>query len=164
MIDVANESGDPLADAEPRCDETALAACARHALDQMRVHRLADLAILLVDEATMASLHEKWLDEPGPTDVMSFPADELRPGRPGGEPVEGTLGDIVLCPAVARRQAAAAGHAPGRELLLLTVHGVLHLLGFDHAEPDDEREMFALQERLLGEYLESLPRTGRAGP
>jgi probable rRNA maturation factor len=93
------------------------------------------------------------MDLPGPTDVMSFPMDELRPGRDGEEPDEGVLGDIVLCPSVAAKQAAEAGHATDEELLLLTTHGILHLLGYDHAEPDEEREMFELQRQLLLTFL-----------
>ena len=101
----------------------------------------------------MEVLHVQWMDLPGPTDVMSFPMDELRPGKEGIEPEEGTLGDIVLCPSVATRQAAEAGHAPMEEMLLLTTHGILHLLGYDHAEPDEEREMFELQRQLLLTFL-----------
>jgi len=101
----------------------------------------------------METLHEKWMDLPGPTDVMSFPMDELRPGREDQDPQEGVLGDIVLCPSVAATQAKEAGHAPDEELLLLTTHGILHLLGFDHAEPDEEREMFELQRQLLLTFL-----------
>jgi probable rRNA maturation factor len=93
------------------------------------------------------------MDLPGPTDVMSFPMDELRPGRDGVEPEEGMLGDIVLCPSVAAKQAADAGHATEEELLLLTTHGILHLLGYDHAEPEEEREMFELQRQLLLTFL-----------
>jgi probable rRNA maturation factor len=63
------------------------------------------------------------------------------------------LGDIVLCPEFASQQANAAGHTLGQELALLTVHGVLHLLGYDHAEPDEEKEMFALQRQLLEEWV-----------
>ena len=124
-----------------------------YVLDQMRVHPQADLCIKLVDEPAMEVLHEQWMDLPGPTDVMSFPMDELRPGSEGQEPEEGTLGDIVLCPSVATRQAAEAGHAPIEEMLLLTTHGILHLLGYDHAEPEEEREMFELQRQLLLTYL-----------
>jgi probable rRNA maturation factor len=93
------------------------------------------------------------MDLPGPTDVMSFPMDELRPGREGSDPMEGVLGDIVLCPSVAAKQARDAGHATEEELLLLTTHGILHLLGFDHAEPDEEKEMFELQRQLLLTFL-----------
>jgi probable rRNA maturation factor len=101
----------------------------------------------------MAVLHQRWMDEPGPTDVLSFPMDELRPGRADVEPDPdddpGMLGDVVLCPVVAERQAREAGHDTQAELELLCTHGILHLLGYDHAEPDEEREMFGLQRQLL---------------
>ncbi len=145
-VDVLNESGYPV-------DEMELVACARYVLEQMRVHPDADLCLTLVDEAAMEVLHGQWLDLPGPTDVMSFPMDELRPGREGQVSEEGLLGDVVLCPSVAERQAAQAGHAPIEELLLLTTHGILHLLGFDHAEPAEEREMSELQRQLLLTFL-----------
>ena len=134
-------------------DEMELVACSRYVLEAMNVHPGADLCLKLVDEAAMEVLHVQWMDLPGPTDVMSFPMDELRPGRDGQEPEEGVLGDIVLCPSVAARQAAEAGHATEEELLLLTTHGILHLLGYDHAEPDEEREMFELQRTLLLTFL-----------
>jgi probable rRNA maturation factor len=133
-------------------DEMELVACSRYVLEAMKVHPGADLCLKLVDEAAMEVLHVQWMDLPGPTDVMSFPMDELRPGRDGQEPEEGVLGDIVLCPSVAARQAAEAGHATEEELLLLTTHGILHLLGYDHAEPDEEREMFELQARILSDW------------
>jgi probable rRNA maturation factor len=120
---------------------------------QLHVHRRAELCIKLVDEESMTQLHEKWMGLPGPTDVLSFPMDELRPGREGREPQEGVLGDIVVCPQVAGRQAAEAGHTTAEELLLLTTHGLLHLLGYDHGEPDEEREMFELQRSLLLTFL-----------
>ena len=140
-------------------DEMELVACSRYVLEAMNVHPGADLCLKLVDEAAMEVLHVQWMDLPGPTDVMSFPMDELRPGRDGQEPEEGVLGDIVLCPSVAARQAAVAGHGADDELHLLTVHGVLHLLGYDHAEPDEEREMFELQRTLLLTFL-----AGRSRP
>ena len=112
-----------------------------------------------VDVATMAALHQQWLDEEGPTDVLSFPMDELRPGTDDEEPQPGLLGDVVLCPEVAREQAVAAGHPVEQELELLTTHGILHLLGYDHAEPDEEREMFGLQGELLRGWAESRPGT-----
>jgi probable rRNA maturation factor len=152
-IEVLNESGVPV-------DEQAIARLSRHVLDGMRVHPLAELSILLVDEAAMTELHEKWMDEPGPTDVLSFPMDELRPGHMSGgadedgETDPGLLGDVVLCPSVAERQARAAGHSTGDELELLCAHGILHLLGYDHAEPDEHKEMFGLQAELLGSWRE----------
>ena len=115
----------------------------------MHVAPDAELAILFVDEAAMEELHLKWMDEPGPTDVLSFPMDELRPGTEESMTPAGLLGDIVLCPQVAVSQAEAAGHSPLDEMLLLTTHGILHLLGFDHAEPDEEKKMFGIQREIL---------------
>jgi probable rRNA maturation factor len=124
---------------------------ARHALDEMGVNPLAELSILLVDVEYMTELNHRWMDGEGPTDVLAFPMDEGSidhgPGESGNEPA--LLGDIVLCPEVASKQATEAGHGTPDELALLTVHGTLHLLGYDHAEPDEEREMFGLQARLL---------------
>jgi probable rRNA maturation factor len=150
-IEVLNESGVPV-------DEQDLVALARHVLDGMRVHPLAELSLLLVDEPAMSELHEKWMGEPGPTDVLAFPMDELRPGHLSGgsddegDPDPGLLGDVVLCPAVAERQAAKAGHSTGAELELLCTHGILHLLGYDHAEPKEHKEMFGLQAKLLNSW------------
>ena len=146
-IEVNDESGVPGTDVEE------LSALARYVLEEMRVHPQAELSILLVDEDVMSDLHVRWMDEPGPTDVLSFPMDELRPGPEGGLSAEGTLGDVVLCPTVAATQARTAGHSTAEELGLLTVHGILHLLGYDHAEPEEEKEMFELQRRLLLTFL-----------
>jgi probable rRNA maturation factor len=152
-IDVLNET-------EFGLDELELVALARYVLGEMKVHPQADLCLRLVDEAAMETLHVQWMDLPGPTDVMSFPMDELRPGSDGDDLEEGVLGDIVLCPSVAQKQAEDAGHATEEELLLLTTHGILHLLGYDHAEPEEEREMFELQRQLL---LTVLATRGRPG-
>ena len=145
-VDVLNET-------DYQLDELELVALSKYVMAQMHVHPGADLCLRLVDEAAMEVLHVQWMDLPGPTDVMSFPMDELRPGQEGEEPEEGVLGDIVLCPAVAARQAKEAGHATEEELLLLTTHGILHLLGYDHAEPEEEHEMFELQRQLLLTFL-----------
>ena len=145
-IEVNNESGHTV-------DEAEFAALARHVLDAMHVHPQTDLSILLVGTDVMSELHVQWMDEPGPTDVLSFPMDELRPGSDAEPSPAGLLGDVVLCPEVAARQARDAGHSTEEELLLLTTHGILHLLGFDHAEPDEEKEMFDLQRRLLLTFL-----------
>ncbi len=147
-IDVANESGF----AE---DETRLARLARFVLDGMRIHPLAELSIVLVDEEPMAELHVRWMDESGPTDVMSFPMDELRPGGPERVSQPGVLGDVIICPQVADRQAKKAGHSMRDEIDLLCTHGVLHLLGYDHAEPDEHKEMFGLQRELLTSWREN---------
>jgi len=151
-IEVLNESGLDLVDVR-RTQQLAA-----FVLDRMRVHPQAELCITAVDEETIAELNAKWMDKTGPTDVLAFPMDELRPGSVTEEPEEGVLGDLVLCPAVAVRQAeeAAAGGQPGHtalaELEMLTVHGILHLLGYDHAEPEEHQEMFGLQARLLAEW------------
>jgi probable rRNA maturation factor len=144
-VEINNESG-------IQVDEAAIQRLVVYAFDHLNVHADAELAIQMVDEGAMERLHIEWMDEPGPTDVLSFPMDELRPGSDDEPTPPGLLGDIVLCPQVAIGQAETAGHALMDELLLLTTHGLLHLLGFDHAEPDDEREMFGLQRDVLVGY------------
>jgi len=144
-IEILNESGREL-------DVGQLASLSRFVMDRMRVHPLAELCIKAVDEATIAQLNEQWMGKEGPTDVLAFPMDELRPGLVNEEPEEGVLGDLVLCAAVAERQAAEAGHSMRDEVHLLTVHGILHLLGYDHAEPDEHAEMFGLQDELLAAW------------
>jgi probable rRNA maturation factor len=141
-IEINNESGVDV-------DEASLQRLATFALDHLHVHRDAELAILLVDEAAMEQLHVQWMDEPGPTDVLSFPMDELRPGSEDEITPPGLLGDLVVCPQVAFAQAVEAGHSAADEMHLLTAHGILHLLGYDHAEPEQEREMFDVQREIL---------------
>lgn len=144
-IEILNEAdhlGHPI-------DEDHLAALARFVMDQMRVHPQAELCIKLVDEETIATLNEQWMGKMGPTDVLAFPMDELRPGLVDQDPDEGVLGDLMLAPGIAARQGEAAGHGTGAEIELLTTHGILHLLGYDHAEPEEKEEMFSLQAQLL---------------
>jgi probable rRNA maturation factor len=123
----------------------------------------------------MAELHERWLGEPGPTDVLAFPMDELRPPHQAGGradrgtsaepgPVPGLLGDVVLCPQVAAGQAASAGHDVQAELELLCTHGILHLLGYDHADPGEHAEMFSLQDKLLAAWHADRGSGGPDGP
>jgi probable rRNA maturation factor len=147
-IEILDESGHGL-------DVHRLAELSRFVMDRMRVHPLAELCVKAVDEDTIAELNGQWMEKEGPTDVLAFPMDELRPGLVGEEPEEGVLGDLVLCPAVAVRQGEAAGHGTEAELELLTVHGILHLLGYDHAEPEEHREMFGLQDELLADWRRS---------
>ena len=160
-IDIANEAGIDV-------DEVGLAAVARFTLDQMRIHPLAELSVLLVDERTMTELHERWMGEPGPTDVLAFPMDELRPPHLGGNrddpgPEPGLIGDVVLCPQVAAEQAEKAGHSTQDELELLCVHGILHLLGYDHAEPEEHAAMFGLQDQLLKTWRDTRETKGQPG-
>jgi probable rRNA maturation factor len=155
-VEVNNESGHAV-------DERSLVRLTSFLFESLYVHPEAELSIILVDAAAMEKLHVEWMDEPGPTDVLSFPMDELRPGSPNRVTPAGLLGDIVLCPEVAASQGAAAGHGTDDELLLLTTHGVLHLLGYDHAEPEEEKEMFDLQRQLLSGFLGGdAPRETRA--
>jgi probable rRNA maturation factor len=145
-IDIQDEStGDAV-------DLARLERLARHVLDQMGVHPLVELSIRLVDVDAMSALHEHFMNEPGPTDVLAFPMDELHDQRDDGDDSDAPptlLGDVVLCPSVAEAQARQAGHTTEDELHLLCAHGVLHLLGYDHGEPQEEREMFGLQTQLL---------------
>jgi probable rRNA maturation factor len=154
-IEIANESGIDV-------DEGLLAGLARHVLDDMRVHPLAELSVLLVDAPAMTELHVRWMGEDGPTDVLAFPMDELRIPQPGGphsdhgpagpDDTEVLLGDVVICPQVAAIQAAEADHDMQQEIDLLCTHGILHLLGYDHSEPEEHATMFGLQDRLLASW------------
>ena len=154
MIEVNNESAIDV-------DESMLMRLTEYNLAQLNVSQDADVAIVLVDEGAMEALHVQWMDEPGPTDVLSFPMDELRPGTDDRITPAGLLGDIVLCPQVAEAQAQRARHSLMDELVMLTTHGLLHLLGFDHAEPEEEREMFGLQAELIRGFAGHDRRTDR---
>lgn len=145
---VTNESGVP-------CDTAALADLARHLLAALRLHPDCELGITLVDRERMTTLHEDWMHEPGPTDVLSFPIDELRSAAPGADLEAGILGDIVLCPEFAATQAAVAGRTLDEELQFLTTHGTLHLIGHDHESPEEFATMFALQDELLAGWRAS---------
>lgn len=145
-VEVTNET-------TQRINETEFVDLARYIFDSLYLHPATELSILFVEEDAMSELHKEWMDLEGPTDVMSFPMDELREGREGERAPEGLLGDIVVCPTVAAAQARIAGHSIDDEMLLLVTHGILHLLGYDHAEPAEEKVMFALQRKLLLTFL-----------
>jgi probable rRNA maturation factor len=157
-VEVLNESG-------AQVDEHALVEVARFVLAKMGVSPLAELAVSLMDIGEMERLHVQYMDEPGPTDVLAFPQDDLDlRGSVGARNVLGgdddgvqptLLGDVVLCPEVAEQQAAEAGHSVADELAMLTTHGVLHLLGYDHHDPEEHAEMFGLQGELLRSWQES---------
>ncbi len=165
-IEINNESGTEV-------DEVALAELGRFVLAAFGVNPLADLSVVLVDAESMAALHVQWMDLPGPTDVMAFPMDgeHVHAGRvdpsaphPAELPGEAMLGDVVLCPEVAAAQAKAAGHSTESELLLLCAHGILHLLGYDHGDLEEETEMFELQSRLLAEWTTATGRPAIKAP
>ena len=145
MIDINNESG-------VKADELGLVALARFALSRLRIHPQADLSILLVDEATMAEYHQRFMDLPGPTDVMSFPMDELREPSDDEDPPLGLLGDIVLCPQVTARQAAENGREPDAEAEKLLLHGQLHRVGQDPAVPEEKAVRFGRNDRFIAAW------------
>ena len=145
MIELNNESGESV-------DTERLVQLATFALDALRIHPQAELSIVLVDEATMSAYHQKFMGEPGPTDVISFPMDELRAPEPDEEPPLGLLGDIVLCPTVTAAQAAESNRTPEEEADYLLVHGLLHLLGHDHAEPAEKKVMFDLNDKVIAAW------------
>lgn len=133
-------------------DTEVLEKLVAHTFAHMKVSPETELSIAVVGEEEMERIHRDWMDLPGPTDVMSFPMDELTPGT-DEELAVGVLGDIVLCPPVAARQGAEAGHSTLDELCLLTTHGILHCLGYDHATAEEEAEMFGIQRTILEDFL-----------
>ena len=140
-IEIANNSG-------IACNEDEIVDVAAFALGKMGIHPDSDLGISLVDEDEITKLHIQWMNLPGPTDVLSFPMDELKPFSASDGP--GIIGDIVICPQFAAKQAVS--HSVEDEISLLTVHGVLHLLGFDHVEEEEHKVMFGLQDKTLAEW------------
>jgi probable rRNA maturation factor len=129
------------------CDEGRIKDVARYSLNRLGIHPDSELSISLVDETEMKSLNAQWMNEVGATDVLSFPMDEMKPNSAAQGP--GVIGDIVLCPSYAETQARQARHSLQEELELLTVHGVLHLLGYDHRESEEQRVMFSMQDEYL---------------
>lgn len=138
MIEIENRSGQ----LAPESDVLELL---RFSIKELGLHPDCELTLAFINDSEMEELHKKWMDLPGTTDVMSFPMDEMKPNDP--EP--GILGDIVISPLVARAQAEKAGHSFEHEVKILAAHGLLHLLGYDHQEPEEERTMFTLQEDLV---------------
>jgi probable rRNA maturation factor len=140
QIDLVNNSS-------IKFNKTAIMSVSEFALKKMGVHQDSELGIRVVNESEMSQLHLKWMNLEGSTDVLSFPMDELKPNSATSGP--GVIGDIVLCPAYVEKNGK---QSLAEELELLTVHGLLHLLGFDHEDIDDEKRMFALQEEILREW------------
>ena len=155
-------------------DVTRWVALAEHVLDDAMVRPGAELSLLFVDEATMTELNERHMGGTGPTDVLAFPIDE-DPIEQGRWPDNGTtgpdrpsplpddlpvlLGDVVVCPTRAAAQApehagSSTNHAGTveDEIALLVVHGILHVLGMDHAEPEETEAMQAREQELLGRF------------
>ena len=119
-------------------------------IDYMDLHPECELSVTFVDDKEMEELHIKWMDEPGTTDVLSFPMD-----LPAGKDDAVMLGDIVIDPIVAAQQAQSAGHSTEHEIYILAAHGLLHILGYDHADKDEEKIMFELQETIVKKWESS---------
>ncbi len=134
------------------CDPSRLLNLTEFLLRKLGMHPECEVSIALVTPEVMTDLHVTWMDEEGPTDVLSFPMDNLHPGTDAAQPPLGILGDVIMCPRVALEQAELAGHDLTTELDILMTHGVLHLLGFDHATQDEHTRMFSLQDQLLAHW------------
>jgi len=139
-IEVTNTSGQLV----PTAEMTSLMT---HAMKALELNPDCDLNIAFVDDDYMTELHIKWMDEPGTTDVLSFPMD--MPEEPGQVV---TLGDIVISPVVAAAQALTQGHSTEHEIYILATHGLLHIIGYDHADKSDEKVMFDLQEKIVTDW------------
>jgi probable rRNA maturation factor len=148
-------------------DLNGLVELAKAVLAAEKVKGDCELAITFVDETSIAELNKEFLGEDGPTDVLAFPIDDeivesgrspdsgsTGPDRPDMDPGEVPilLGDVMVCPAVAARNAAERNKTTDDELALLVVHGILHVLGMDHADPQEEATMFAKQDDLLARF------------
>ena len=142
-IEVTNSSGQLV----PSAEVTSLLA---FAMSELKLNAECDLNLGFIDDQYMTELHIKWMDEPGSTDVLSFPMD-----MPESEGEIVTLGDIMISPAFAAAQALAAGHSTEHEIYILATHGLLHIIGYDHAEPDEEKIMFALQEQIVEKWKQT---------
>jgi probable rRNA maturation factor len=121
------------------------------ALLELALNPECEVNVSFVDDDYMTELHIKWMDEPGTTDVLSFPMDMP---ETVGEAV--TLGDIVISPVVAAQQSKAQGHSIEHEIYILAVHGLLHIIGYDHADRAEEKVMFDLQEKIVRDWQKGL--------
>lgn len=139
-VEVTNRSG-------VAAPESEVESLLTFGIEYMELHPECELSVTFVDDKEMEELHIKWMDEPGTTDVLSFPMD-----MPEGKDDPVTLGDIVIAPLVAAAQAATAGHSSEHEVYILASHGLLHILGYDHADRDEEKVMFELQELIVKKW------------
>ena len=135
---------------DSKCDLERLKSIAQFTILAQGVHPDSELNISLLDEDEMSALHLRWMQKDGPTDVLAFPMDEVKPNSATLGPA--MLGDIALCPTYANKNALKVNSSLQNELELLTVHGVLHLLGYDHMKADEKEVMFALQDKYLTEW------------
>jgi probable rRNA maturation factor len=150
---LADEQDDPL-EPEP------LIALAESVLRAELLPDDTEVAITLVDREEMTALNGRYMKRDGPTDVLALPIEDLQPGElpetvPDGPPLN--LGDVIICPAVVASNAASAGVEFGDELALMVVHGILHLLGYDHHEDDAAERMEGRERTLLSAVGRSRP-------
>ena len=143
--EIANET-------EALIDLVAIDSLVEHHLSYLRINPDSTIAVTFIDPERMTTLHEDWMNEPGPTDVLSFPIDQISIPPEGEFSDAGILGDIVICPEYLGPQMAESGRTLQQECEFLTTHGVLHLLGMDHQEPADHASMFGLQDQLLSHW------------
>ena len=120
-----------------------------HHLSHLRVHPESVVSVTFIDPERMTTLHEDWMQEPGPTDVLSFPIDEITLPAHGEVTEAGILGDIVICPSYLGPQMLESGRNLQEESEFLVTHGILHLLGLDHQDPKEYTAMFALQDEMI---------------
>jgi probable rRNA maturation factor len=146
FIEIDNETGAAI-------DLAAIGELAAHHLTYLRIHPEAQMSITFIDSERMTTLHEDWMQEPGPTDVLSFPIDEITLPAEGLVSESGFLGDIVICPEYLSAQMVESGRTLQQECEFLVTHGILHLLGLDHQEEEEHRFMFTLTDTLLKEWL-----------
>ena len=139
-VEITNRSG-------VSAPEKEVESLLNYGIEYMELNPECEVSMTFVDDAEMEELHIKWMDEPGTTDVLSFPMD-----MPESKNDVVTLGDIVLSPTIAQKQAIEAGHSTDHEIYILVTHGLLHILGYDHADKDEEKVMFALQEKIVKEW------------
>ena len=142
-IEVTNTSGQLV-------PATEINSLLTFALLELELNPECEVNVSFVDDDYMTELHIKWMDEPGTTDVLSFPMD-----MPEVEGEIVTLGDIMISPTFAAAQALTAGHSTEHEIYILATHGLLHIIGYDHAEPEEEKIMFALQEQIVEKWKQT---------
>ena len=145
LIEIDNETDSVI-------DLTAIADLAAHHLDSLRIHEQASMSITFIDTERMTTLHEDWMQEPGATDVLSFPIDEITLPAEGEISESGFLGDIVICPAFLPPQLVESCRTLQHECEYLVTHGILHLLGLDHQEEEEHLVMFTLSDELLQDW------------
>jgi len=150
MIDVDNSSNFLI-------DEVKVKRYITQMLKFLKVNTKSDVSVLFVNEDEMTKQHVRWMNEPGPTDVMSFPMDDILLQNSKLRKKQAILGDIIICPAVALKDSKEQGLNPAYHLVFLLAHGILHLLGQDHQE-DSQRIVMQKREQGIMDFLKKTKR------